>query len=216
MIQTALRNPATQVTRTKGHHRRLLSRLGLRRGEADADAGKLRNDRVLTVKTPLDSASRNPPTRRWRTLLRRLGDQYDVDEAGVVILDPDGALRAMVGGADYGEASSTAPPTRCAAGLLVQALCLCCGARLRPVQAGHGWWWIRPSASGNWCPQNYGRSYSGRQPMWLAVAKSINTIPIKVTPPSAREWASPTSGTPPRPARQGDPAPPRPWASRRP
>lgn len=38
-----------------------------------------------------------------------------------------------------------------------------------------------PVCIGNWCPQNYGRSYAGRVPMWLAVAKSINTIPIKIS-----------------------------------
>ena len=39
----------------------------------------------------------------------------------------------------------------------------------------------RPICLGNWCPQNYGRSFSGATNLTVAVAKSINTIPIQIS-----------------------------------
>jgi penicillin-binding protein 1A len=146
-----------------------------------ADAGKLRNDRVLTVKTPLDLAIQKRADEVVADILRKSGDAYDVDEAAMVILDPDGALRAMVGGADYGESQFNR-----ATDALRQP-----GSSFKPYvySAALNSGLFKPDTTvvdspvciGNWCPQNYGRSYAGRVPMWLAVAKSINTIPIKIS-----------------------------------
>jgi len=181
-IQTALRNPATPVTRAKdvttadyyldwafGEVKRL------------ADAGKLRQDRVLTVKTPLDLGIQKSADQAIETALRRDGERFDVDEAAMVVLDPDGALRAMVGGADYGEsqfnrATDALRQPGSSFKPYVYAAALASGLFKPDTIVVDS-----PVCVGNWCPQNYGRSYSGRQPMWLAVAKSVNTIPIKVT-----------------------------------
>ncbi len=124
--------------------------------------------------------------------LRRFGDQYEVDEAAMVILDPDGALRAMVGGADYGESQfnratdalrqpgSSFKPYVYAAGLA--------SGLYRPDTRVVD----RPVCIGNWCPQNYGRSFSGATTLTVAVAKSINTFRSRSRSHWARRWASPT------------------------
>jgi len=39
----------------------------------------------------------------------------------------------------------------------------------------------RPVCIGNWCPNNYGRSYAGSMPLTVALAKSINTIPVQMS-----------------------------------
>jgi penicillin-binding protein 1A len=180
-IQTALRNPATPVTRTKDITADYYLDWAFNEVKRLADAGKLRNDRVLTVKTPLDLSIQRSADQAVENMLRRLGDQYDVDEAGVVILDPDGALRAMVGGADYGEsqfnrATDALRQPGSSFKPYVYAAALASGLFKPDTPVVDS-----PVCVGNWCPQNYGRSYSGRQPMWLAVAKSVNTIPIKIT-----------------------------------
>ena len=36
----------------------------------------------------------------------------------------------------------------------------------------------KPICLGNWCPQNYGRSFSGSMPLTSALARSINSIPV--------------------------------------
>jgi penicillin-binding protein 1A len=180
-IQTALRNPATPVTRTRDITADYYLDWAFGEIKGMADAGKLRSDRVLTVKTPLDLAIQKRADEVVADILRKSGDAMDVDEAAMVILDPDGALRAMVGGADYGESQFNR-----ATDALRQP-----GSSFKPYvySAALASGLFKPDTPvvdspvciGNWCPQNYGRSYAGRVPMWLAVAKSINTIPIKIS-----------------------------------
>jgi penicillin-binding protein 1A len=38
-----------------------------------------------------------------------------------------------------------------------------------------------PICLGNWCPQNYGRSYAGSMTATIALVKSINTVPVRLT-----------------------------------
>ncbi|WP_375454273.1 transglycosylase domain-containing protein, partial [uncultured Methylobacterium sp.] len=180
-IQTALRNPATPVTRTRDITADYYLDWAFGEIKALADSGKLKTDRVLTVKTPLDVGIQKRADQVVADTLRKSGEAYEVDEAAMVILDPDGALRAMVGGADYGEsqfnrATDALRQPGSSFKPYVYAAALASGL-YRPDTV------VDDSAVclGNWCPQNYGRSYSRRQPLWLAVAKSINTIPIKVS-----------------------------------
>ncbi|GJE17665.1 transglycosylase domain-containing protein [Methylobacterium marchantiae] len=180
-IQTALRNPATPVTRTRDITADYYLDWAFGEIKGMADAGRLRSDRVLTVKTPLDIGIQKRADQAVENILRQYGDQYDVDEAAMVILDPDGALRAMVGGADYGESQfnratdslrqpgSSFKPYVYAAGLAA--------GLYRPDTKVVD----RPVCLGNWCPQNYGRSFSGATNLTVAVAKSINTIPIQIS-----------------------------------
>ncbi|MCJ2024915.1 transglycosylase domain-containing protein [Methylobacterium sp. J-067] len=179
-IQTALRNPATPVTRTRDITADYYLDWAFGQVKAMADSGKIR-DRVLTVKTPLDLAVQKRADEVVADILRKSGDAYDVDEAAMVILDPDGALRAMVGGADYGEsqfnrATDAMRQPGSSFKPYVYAAALASG-QFKPDTTVVD----SPVCIGNWCPQNYGRSYTGRVPMWLAVAKSINTIPIKIS-----------------------------------
>lgn len=179
-IQTALRNPATPVTRTRDITADYYLDWAFGQVKAMADSGKIR-DRVLVVKTPLDLAVQKRADEVVADILRKSGDAYDVDEAAMVILDPDGALRAMVGGADYGEsqfnrATDAMRQPGSSFKPYVYAAALASGQFKPDTPVVDS-----PVCIGNWCPQNYGRSYTGRVPMWLAVAKSINTIPIKIS-----------------------------------
>jgi penicillin-binding protein 1A len=44
-----------------------------------------------------------------------------------------------------------------------------------------------PVCIGNWCPQNYGRSYRGSTTIRAAVAASINTVPVRLSIETGRE-----------------------------
>ncbi|MDR4379239.1 penicillin-binding protein, partial [Bacillus amyloliquefaciens] len=77
-IQTALRNPATPVTRTKDITADYYLDWAFNEVKRLADAGKLRNDRVLTVQTPLDLSIQRSADQAVENTLRRYGDQYDV------------------------------------------------------------------------------------------------------------------------------------------
>lgn len=179
-IQTALRNPATPVTREKGITADYYLDWAFGEVKRLANAGKLRNDRVLVVKTPLDLGIQKSADQAVEDGLRRSGNAFDVDEMGIVIMEPDGAVRALVGGADYGEsqfnrATDALRQPGSSFKPYVYAAALATG-QFKPQTTVVD----SPVCVGNWCPQNYGRSFSGRQPMWLAVAKSVNTIPVKL------------------------------------
>src|SRR5262249_56879694 len=38
-----------------------------------------------------------------------------------------------------------------------------------------------PVCIGNWCPQNYGHSYSGAVTLTQAITRSINVVPVKLS-----------------------------------
>src|SRR6202008_2699996 len=38
-----------------------------------------------------------------------------------------------------------------------------------------------PVCIGNWCPQNYGHSYSGSVTLTQAITRSINVVPVKLS-----------------------------------
>ena len=188
-IQSALRNPATPVERVKPTDTAAEYYLDWAFAEMkklDA-AGKLRSgsrigsDRVLIVKTALDLRIQKIADQVVETTRRKFGSGYRFDQLGVVIADPDGAVRALVGGTDYGEsqfnrATDAMRQPGSSFKPYVYAAALATG-KYNPNTAVVD----SPVCVGNWCPQNYGRSFSGRQPMWAAVAKSVNSIPVKLS-----------------------------------
>jgi penicillin-binding protein 1A len=77
-------------------------------------------------------------------------------------MDVDGAVRTIVGGRDYGQSQFN----RATGGLrqpgssfkpFVYAAALTTNPKLRPNSTVVD----QPICLGNWCPQNYGRSFSG-------------------------------------------------------
>ena len=180
-IYAARRNPATPVDRRRditadyyldwafGEAKRLL------------DAGKLGDDRVVTIKTSLDMNIQRRTESVIETMLRQHGNDYDAEQGGAVVMDIDGAMRAIVGGRDYGasqfnratdalrQPGSAFKPYVYAAALMANKI-----TRTSTVVD-------RPVCIGNWCPQNYNRSFAGAMPITSAVARSINSIPVALT-----------------------------------
>ncbi|MHA1560357.1 MAG: transglycosylase domain-containing protein, partial [Alphaproteobacteria bacterium] len=60
-------------------------------------------DRILVVRTTLDPVIENATEESIEVTLRQSGEDYNVRQGAAVVLAPDGAVRAMVGGRDYGE-----------------------------------------------------------------------------------------------------------------
>ncbi|ACA15643.1 penicillin-binding protein, 1A family [Methylobacterium sp. 4-46] len=178
-IQSALRNPATPVTRSRDISADYYLDWAFNEVKRLADEGKLKRERVLVVKTPLDLSIQRRADQAVENILRQFGDAFDVEQAALVTMDPDGGVRAMVGGADYGQSQFNR-----ATDALRQP-----GSSFKPYvyAAGLSTGLWRPDSKvvdspvciGNWCPANYGRSFAGTVPLWVAVAKSINTIPVK-------------------------------------
>lgn len=140
----------------------------------------LARDRIVTVRTTLDPALQRQADLAVETILRENGKLRDVGESALVSMIPDGAVVAMVGGRSYGESQFNR-----AVNALRQP-----GSSFKPFVYmtaflnGYEPTSIvpdRPVWIGNWSPKNYNRSYRGPVTLKLALTKSINTIPVRLS-----------------------------------
>jgi penicillin-binding protein 1A len=181
-IQTARRNPATPINRSRETTPDFYLDWAFEQVKRLSAEGKFGDERVLIVKTPLDTAIQRKGEQVLEDVLRQYGRQYDADQGAIVVADVDGAVRAMVGGRDYGQSQFN----RAADALrqpgssfkpFVYATALTENPKLRPTSNVVD----RPICLGNWCPQNYNRSFSGSMSLTSALARSINSIPVRMS-----------------------------------
>ena len=180
-VDSAKRNPATPIDRKRDSSPDYYLDWAFDAVKELASEGKLGADRVLTVKTPHDTAIQERADEAIESILRQHGPAYRVKQAATVVMDPDGAVRAIVGGRDYGasqfnRATSSLRQPGSSFKPYVYAAAMSAGL-YKPSTIVTD----RPVCIGNWCPNNYGRSYSGSMPLTVALAKSINTIPVQMS-----------------------------------
>lgn len=112
--------------------------------------------------------------------LRQFGKPYAVEEAAMVVLDDEGGVRAVVGGRDYGlsqfnrATKALRQPGSSFKGY-VYAAAMEAGYKPEDVISDG------PVTVAGWSPQNYGRSYVGRVTLATALAKSINTVAVRLS-----------------------------------
>ena len=137
-------------------------------------------ERVFVVRTAIDMNVQRAAEAAVENNLRQFGRDYHATQSAAVIADLDGGVRAMVGGRDYGtsqfnravdamrQPGSSFKP-------YVYATALMNGFKPTSIVVDG------PVCIGNWCPQNYGRSYSGSNTLTQAITRSINVIPVKLS-----------------------------------
>ncbi|MEE1654851.1 PBP1A family penicillin-binding protein [Microvirga sp. CF3062] len=181
-IQIARRNPATPVNRERETTPDFYLDWAFEQVKLQASQKKFGNERVLIVKTPLDTNLQRHAEQTIENMLRQHGRQYKAGQGAVVVMDVDGAVRAIVGGRDYGQSQFN----RATGGLrqpgssfkpFVYAAALTTNPKLRPNSNVVD----QPICLGNWCPQNYNRSFSGSMSLTSALARSINSIPVRMS-----------------------------------
>ena len=181
-IQTARRNPATPVDRKRDVTPDFYLDWAFSEVQRLAADGKLGNDRVLVVKTPLDTRIQTRAEQAIENTLRQHGNAYEVEQAAMVVMDPDGAVRAIVGGRDYGQsqfnrATDALRQPGSSFKPYVYAAALINLPKLRPTTVVTD----SPVCIGDWCPSNYNKGFSGSMPLTSALARSINTIPVHMS-----------------------------------
>ena len=141
---------------------------------------KSMSERVFVVRTALDPNLQRAADLAVENSLRQYGQEYHANQAATVLMDTDGAVRAMVGGRDYGASQFNR-----ATDSLRQP-----GSSFKPYVYSdaliHG---LKPNSIvvdapiciGNWCPHNYGHSYRGRMTLITALTHSINTIAVRLS-----------------------------------
>ncbi|WP_137156313.1 PBP1A family penicillin-binding protein [Rhizobium sp. FKL33] len=136
------------------------------------------SDHSLVVRTTIDMGLQHAAEQAVETGLRQYGESYRVSQGALVMIENGGAVRAMVGGRDYGETQfnrATRALRQPGSSFKIYTYSLAMEKGLTPTTAITD----APICWGNWCPGNYGNSYAGRIDVQTAIAKSINTIPVR-------------------------------------
>jgi len=133
----------------------------------------------LIVRTTIDMGLQKAAEQSVETSLREYGEGYRVKQGALVMIENGGAVRAMVGGRDYGESQfnrATKALRQPGSSFKVYTYAAAMEKGMTPqttiVDAPITW--------RGWSPQNYGRSYAGRITLLTAIAKSINTVPVRL------------------------------------
>ena len=141
---------------------------------------KSMTERVFVVRTALDMSLQNNADAAVESSLRQYGQEYHAKQAAAVLMDVDGAVRAMVGGRDYGasqfnRATDAMRQPGSSFKPYVYATALMNGMKPTSIVVDG------PVCIGNWCPHNYGHGYAGSMTLLMALTKSINTIAVKLS-----------------------------------
>ncbi|MEM7303635.1 MAG: PBP1A family penicillin-binding protein [Pseudomonadota bacterium] len=135
---------------------------------------------TMVARTTIDMSLQRAAEEAVVSHLRQYGEPYGVAQASMVVIENGGAVRAVVGGRDYGEsqfnratqssrqAGSSFKPFVYAAAVGKLGL----NAKSRLVDG--------PVSYKGWSPRNYSGGYRGRTDLTTALVKSINTIPVKL------------------------------------
>jgi len=137
-------------------------------------------ERVFVVRTSIDMNVQRAAEDAIENQLRQFGRDYHATQAATVVSDLDGGVRAMVGGRDYGASQFNRatdayrqPGSSFKPYVYTTALLNGFTPNSKVVDG--------PVCIGNWCPQNYGHSYSGSVTLTQAITRSINVVPVKLS-----------------------------------
>ncbi|MDX1975294.1 MAG: penicillin-binding protein 1A [Rickettsiales bacterium] len=116
--------------------------------------------------------------------LTKHGETMNVSQAALVAMSPDGAVRTMVGGKNYGQsqynrAAQSLRQPGSSFKLFVYLAALEYG--MRPDSLVEDDPITIPIPGGKWTPKNYTGRYLGTMPLRQAVSESINTVAVRVS-----------------------------------
>ena len=144
----------------------------------DDVVGRVEQD--LVVETSIDPALQAAAEKALTDELALKGQKFDVAQGAIVAMTPDGAVRALVGGKNYGEsqfnravAAKRQPGSAFKPFVYLTAL----ERGLTPDTVRED----KPIALKGWKPENYSRDYHGPVTLTQALAHSLNTVSVRLT-----------------------------------
>ena len=184
-VTAARRNPATPVNRSAE-----LNSPNYFLDWAFEETKKLAGNNPspsFAVRTTIDPQLQSYAEEAVVSVVREQGPQYNVDQAAMVVTEPNGAIRAMVGGTDYGKSqfnraivSNRQPGSAFKPFVYAEAMEVKGYTPSSRISDN-------PVCIGDWCPQNYGRNYRGSTTIEAAFASSINTVPVRLSIETGRQ-----------------------------
>lgn len=143
-------------------------------------------EHTLIARTTIDVGIQKKAEEAVENQLRQNGEELDISQAAAIVLSPDGAVRTMVGGREYGasqfnRATDAARQPGSSFKPYVYLTALLSGMTPTSMVTDQS------ICIGDWCPKNYGGSYYGRVTLTEAIARSLNSIPVQLAQKVGRE-----------------------------
>jgi penicillin-binding protein 1A len=133
----------------------------------------------LIVRTTIVRKLQSEAQRAVTTVLNRDGPKRSVGQGAMISMEPDGAVRALVGGRSYNESSfNRAFQAQRQPGSAFKPV-----VYLAALEKGMSPDTVRddePYEDNGWTPTNYDGNYSGQVSLREALARSINTVAVRV------------------------------------
>jgi penicillin-binding protein 1A len=143
----------------------------------DDSAGTFDED--ITVVTTLNASLQRAAETALREELDRRGGAFGVEQGALVAMDPNGAVKALVGGRDYSESEfNRAVSARRQPGSAFKPF-----VYLAALESGLTPATVREDAPINvkgWQPENYSRAFWGPVTLTRALALSLNTVAVRL------------------------------------
>ncbi len=143
---------------------------------------------TLTARTTIDLTMQQAAEQALVSMVRKNGRGLRINSGAFVATETDGAVRAIVGGVDYGESQfnrATHAKRQPGSSFKVYVYAAALENGYKPDSV------VRDAsrACGNWHPQNYGGGHGSgsRIPLWMALAKSLNTVASELSFAVGRE-----------------------------
>jgi penicillin-binding protein 1A len=137
-------------------------------------------DQSIVVETTINPEIQQLAERSLRRRLNQDGPKFNVSQASFVMLDPAGAVIAMVGGKSYVKSQfNRVTKAKRQPGSAFKPF-----VYLAAVEQGYGPDSVEvdePIRIGDWEPENYGHKYEGPVTLTKALALSLNTVAAKLT-----------------------------------
>ncbi len=174
----ARRNPATVIDREEVQAPDYFLDWAFDEVQRLARDGKIK-DHTVVVRTTMDTGLQQAAEQAMEGSLREFGEGYKVKQGAMVMIENGGGIRAMVGGRDYGESQfnrATAALRQPGSSFKVYTYSAAMEKGYKPETLISD----APVTWRGWSPQNYGRSYAGKVTLQTALAKSYNTVPVRL------------------------------------
>ncbi len=146
--------------------------------ELDDLVGRVEHD--LVVETSIDPALQDAAEKALVEELAGKGQKLDLSQGAIVVMTPDGAVRALVGGKNYAEsqynravAAKRQPGSAFKPFVYLTAL----ERGLTPDTVRED----KPITVKGWKPENYSRNYQGPVTLTQALSRSLNTVSVRLT-----------------------------------
>ena len=136
-------------------------------------------DYVIEVKTTIDRRIQRSAQHIINEAIDLEAPAFNATQAAVVTMEPDGAVKAIVGGRSYEDSKfsratdAERQPGSSFKGFVYMAALMNGFTPETKVVDG-------PVSIGGWSPKNYTKKYAGRTTLTNALAQSFNSIPVKI------------------------------------